>query len=139
MDIGPSIARPTVDARPTTVGPGHPQSAWVHSWPRTYATICGLLLTGKSRIIPLPIANSLDSHAHNASIGLKESPKGIQSPSPSAFRAAAFLPTSRSACTSGPPAHIRLPIADYLGSHASNVTLQAGRTLQRVFLRYNRP
>ena len=35
VDVGPSIARPTVDARPTTVGPGHPQSAWVHSWPRT--------------------------------------------------------------------------------------------------------
>ena len=31
----PAPARPTVDARPTTVGPGHPQSAWVHSWPRT--------------------------------------------------------------------------------------------------------
>ena len=31
----PATARPTVDARPTTVGPGHPQSAWVASWPRT--------------------------------------------------------------------------------------------------------
>ena len=38
VDVGPSIARPTVDARPTTVGPGHPQSAWVASWPRTDAT-----------------------------------------------------------------------------------------------------
>ena len=38
VDVGPSIARPTVDARPTTVGPGHPQSAWVASWPRTAHT-----------------------------------------------------------------------------------------------------
>ena len=47
----PATARPTVDARPTTVGPGHPQSAWVASWPRTATVPCSVHVGTLVRIV----------------------------------------------------------------------------------------
>ena len=61
VDVGPSIARPTVDARPTTVGPGHPQSAWVASWPRTQRQTTFPPLEAESRPYYIRVIPSLIS------------------------------------------------------------------------------
>lgn len=46
--------------------------------------------------IPLPIANFVNSHANEASIGYRESPKRVHSPPPSAFQSVAFSLISKS-------------------------------------------
>ena len=59
-------------------------SHWFHNRSATRPSSPPTLIT------PLPTANSLDSHANNASIGLEESSEGVKLPSPSAIQAAAF-------------------------------------------------
>lgn len=75
-------------------------------------------------IIALPIANFLNSRANQSSIGLKEQPKRVHPPSPSAFQSAAFS-LLWSTARHRPPTTliIRLPISNSISPRVNQPSI----------------